>query len=117
MNTYNSKKKDTHLAVVVAMSLARSAGNGQRKHEQRGRHQTAGVGSQTGLAHGGRRWAHGRDRGLGERAGATAASVSALARRRRSGHGGEATARREREREQRAREREMKIETALAPLP
>ena len=111
MNTYNSKKKDTHLAVVVAMPLARSAGNGQRKHEQRGRHQTAGVGSRTGLA-------HGRDRGLGERSGATAASVSALARRRRSEHGGEATTRRERERESSERAREkLKIETALAPLP
>jgi hypothetical protein len=115
MNTYNSKKKDTHLAVVVAMPLARSAGNGQRKHEQRGRHWTAGVGSRTRLAHGGRRRAHGRGRGLGERAGATVASVSALARRRRSGHGGEATARTEIE--QPARDRQIKTDTALAPLP
>jgi hypothetical protein len=61
MNTYNSKKKDTHLAVVVAMPLARSAENGQRKHEQRGRHRTAGVGSRTGP-----RRARRRDGGLGE---------------------------------------------------
>jgi hypothetical protein len=105
------------------MPLARSAGNGQRKYEQqRGRQRTAGVGSRTGLAHGGRRWAHGpaagararpgprrarrRDSGLGERAGAAATK-----RARRRGDGAET------EREQRAREREMKIETALTPLP